>query len=142
MDRPPRGPGSWQTPRRADGPDNRTDYYGGASGPVRLYDVGFRANIPILYDLWSKKDFKGTVDLWHHLLANVSERNKSLVFGMISDVLPDYGDVQDFIQFLRQNQPGHLQSNCITQPLPTQHFCALLESLHSRISALEERAQK
>ncbi len=139
MNRPPRGPGSWQTPWRADGPDNRPDNYGRPSGPAGLYDAGFRGNIPLLYDLWSKEDLHGTVELWRTILMNYSKKNTGIVFDAVSDILQGKENLQEFTLFLRRNLPLHLQSSCITQQQHTQHLCALLESLHSRISALEAR---
>jgi hypothetical protein len=39
-----------------------------------------------------------------------------------------------------QNLPKHLRASAAETSSHEQHLCALLESLHSRISALEERA--
>ncbi len=50
------------------------------------------------------------------------------------------GPAEQFKAFIMHNIPSHLKASAAgTSPSHEQHLCALLESLHSRISALEAR---
>ncbi len=135
-----------------------------ANGPVDIFDESqvtgpetnkyaetsatLRDAIPKLYNTYIfYHDNAKTKETWEHLLRithMTSEKEVRWVMNMISDVLTrlDFTSrhhIDRLKRFLLDNVPRGLRSPYITQPQHTQHLCALLESLHSRISALEAR---
>jgi hypothetical protein len=150
---PPRGPiGFTHVPSSA------------ANGPVDIFDESqvrgpepnryaetsgtLRDAIPKLYNTYIfYHDNAKTKETWERVLRithMTSEKEVRWVMNMISDVMTnlentDSHHIARLKRFLLDNVPRDLRSPYITQPQHTQHLCALLESLHSRISALEAR---
>jgi hypothetical protein len=132
----PRGHGGGV--QRINYPDNRAP--GPGNDNVRHGEHGDIAwIIHGIFHAWLHGDFPRAREMWHQLLQNKgnSQGERKLIWATISSELEGIAALDDFRRFLEEN---HLHSPCITQQQHTQHLCTLLESLHSRISALEERA--
>ena len=87
-----------------------------------------------VYQIWRTGNLRETVTHWHTLLNDKfinDQFSLSLMYGMVYDTLHGFDGYNDFVQFLRWNEPA----------LPPPHhktICSLLESLHGRVSALEK----
>ena len=104
-------------------------------------NVTLRAAILNTYSIWQLseddspyKDAKA-IQTWQRGVQGLDIRDIDIVKGMVQDILgnePDYGS---FITFLIQNLPSHLQASW---PEPSHAtICALLESMHNRLTKLE-----
>ena len=113
-------------------------------------DDALKALIPQLFNTYIfHQNNTETVDMWNRMLniAGITSRSQlTLIMNMISDVLTNEGfpyNKREYIDrlktFLNFNTPPQLKSCFTTQPQHTQQLCTLLESLHTRVSALEAR---
>jgi hypothetical protein len=107
-------------------------------GPVEQNE---KMNISTVYHLWHTGNRKDTVKFWHEFLNDwdiYDQRSLGLMYGKIDDTLRNLDRFNDFLLFLRMNEPS-LPMDLRSAPPP--HFatiCSLLESLHGRVSALEK----
>jgi hypothetical protein len=89
------------------------------------------------YAQFLHNDRRGTVATWHNLLNEVKitkHTDAHLLFAKIHDM---QRRMDEFYRFLHLNS-HHLQSS-LPEPQHEQQLCALIETLHTRISSLENK---
>ncbi len=99
------------------------------------------------YAYFLNNDKKSAASVWSNLLRDLhitTHREARLVFSKIPYIKREFGHIfavhgfEAFELFLHQNLPEILQSP-MPEPQHEQHLCTLLETLHTRISALESK---
>ena len=113
-------------------------------GPI---EANQRRDILAVYQVWCSGNRINTAESWHHFLKDwniYDQRSLGLMYGKLYDTLSFVEHFNDFLIFLKSNEPvlprNEHRSPILHSALPPPHFatiCSLLESLHSRVSALE-----
>jgi hypothetical protein len=103
-------------------------------------------DIPMFLGLFDSVIPQITEQLWKHIFRGRSEGEITGIatnHWRLEQEAKDKGKPRPSVQFktfIMQNLPIHLKASAAeTSSSHEQHLCALLESLHSRISALEAR---
>jgi len=78
------------------------------------------------------------VRTWHTALQRVEKADIGKVKAMVEDILRNEAHGEAFKTFLVQNLPSHLQASWPDSSHAT--ICALLESMHNRLTKLEASA--
>ena len=68
----------------------------------------------------------------------MTRKNLQIVMGMVNHLVSDSDDCKNFKLFITRNLPKGLQA-CPAPETKHEHLCALLESIHTRITALENK---
>jgi hypothetical protein len=91
-------------------------------------------NVIDAYTAWYRNYKKAKVIL-HGILNEFKTKDMGMFMGMVSDVLRERRQVDDFKVFIRRNVPGHLSTSIPDHQL----IHTLIQSMHERISAIEAK---
>jgi hypothetical protein len=117
------------------------NFYEGGNDEYTRLDFDVKDALINAYHAWKRNDFKETKrflndNVWRS--GRMTRKNLHIVLGIVNEFVVIGDDCKNFKLFITRNLPKGLQS-CAAPETNHEHLCALLESIHTRITALENK---
>jgi hypothetical protein len=102
------------------------------------HDYNAKHSLVTAYHLWKASKNQRAITLLNHLWQRMEKTDLPIILGIVNEFVIDHDDCNKFKHFITNNLPHHLRA-CPEPETNHEHLCALLESIHTRITALENK---